>query len=333
MKRGQTDLSLMVAVDKPCGMTSHDVVNACRRIFGEKRVGHAGTLDPAAEGVLIMLIGPAARLNAYLEGRSKRYLARIAFGACTDTDDAEGEVIRRVAVPSEVADRAFARDLLARFVGPQMQMPPIYSAIKRAGVKAYEAARAGKVIDLEARPIEVRQAELLSLADDVDGIRWDVLFDVSKGTYIRALARDIGRAAGTEAHLCALRRVSIGNVTLEDCVSLEALAEVGIAAALDPVRALDLRFIYATHQIARLLEHGSAVRPTEVQLHAYLHAAPMDECACTSGVVESDEPLRADERVLMLKDNALKAIYRFDAEKGMLVADCVFSKAVMRGVL
>lgn len=333
MKRGQTDLSLMLAVDKPRGMTSHDVVNACRRIFGEKRVGHAGTLDPAAEGVLIMLIGPAARLNAQLELKGKRYAARIALGACTDTDDAEGSIIRTAPVPAEAFDEAFARSVLQGFTGPQMQMPPIYSAIKKAGVKAYEAARAGTVVNLEARSISVEEAELLSIAEEGGQLVWQVLFNVSKGTYIRALARDIGRAAGTEAHLTALKRLSIGNVSLRDCVTLEALEAVRERAALDPVKALGLRFVYAGGDQAKALSNGGKLSARATVLHEYARSRAFDDCACTSGVIESCRPPEAEERVSVLLDNALKAIYRFDADAGAYVPDCVFSKAVIRGVL
>lgn len=332
MKRGQTDLSLICAVDKPRGMTSHDVVNACRRIFGEKRVGHAGTLDPMAEGVLIMLIGPAARLNAQLEGESKRYEARIAFGACTDTDDAEGQVIRTASVPDDVRDEAHARSILDGFLGRQMQMPPIYSAIKKAGVKSYEAARAGKVIDLEARPINVAEAQLVGIEEADGRVEWVVRFDVSKGTYIRALARDIGRAAGTEAHLTALKRLSIGSITLQDCVSLEALEEVKERAALDPVRALGLRFAFVDGSQAAALMNGGALREADVTLHEYARSRAFDECACTSGVVESCKPPVDGERISVILDNALKAIYRFDAQKCAYIPDCVFSKPVIRGV-
>ena len=135
-KRGTTDLSLMVAVDKPSGMTSHDVVNRVRRIFGERRVGHTGTLDPLASGVLPVCIGPATRLDNYLVGHAKSYVVSVIFGAATDTDDAEGEVIRTGDVPEEVFDPFFATTFVAGLVGKSKQLPPVYSAIKVAGTKA-----------------------------------------------------------------------------------------------------------------------------------------------------------------------------------------------------
>ena len=124
MKRGESGLSLVVGVDKPSGMTSHDVVNRCRRIFGEKRVGHTGTLDPLASGVLPICIGPATRLGAYLTGHDKSYRATIAFGVGTDTDDCEGTVTRTGEAPVEVGDRCFAEQAVEQMLGPQKQLPP-----------------------------------------------------------------------------------------------------------------------------------------------------------------------------------------------------------------
>ena len=133
LKRGASGLSLVVGVDKPSGMTSHDVVNACRRIFGERRVGHTGTLDPLATGVLPICIGPATRLDQYLVGHDKTYQARISFGASTDTCDALGAIVERAPVPSTVGEKRVARACLADMVGWQMQIPPAYSAIKVNG--------------------------------------------------------------------------------------------------------------------------------------------------------------------------------------------------------
>ena len=166
MKRGQSGISCLVGVDKPRGMSSHDVVNACRRIFGERRVGHTGTLDPLATGALCICVGPATRLDAYMTNHDKTYDVRIAFGVATDTDDAEGEPIRTAPVPERVCDRAFAQEHVAGLVGKHKQLPPAYSAIKRGGVKAYEAARAGNVVQLEPRDIEIYEATLLGLETD-----------------------------------------------------------------------------------------------------------------------------------------------------------------------
>ena len=193
-QRGASGLSLVVGVDKPSGMTSHDVVNACRRIFGERRVGHTGTLDPLATGVLPVCIGPATRLDQYLVGHDKTYRARIAFGVSTDTYDALGTVTQRSFVPSDVSDARVARACLADMVGYQLQIPPAFSAIKVQGKKAYEQARSGCEVELESRKITVYEAELLDISNEGETsfVNWDVRFTVSSGTYIRAFARDLG---------------------------------------------------------------------------------------------------------------------------------------------
>lgn len=334
MKRGQTDYSFILGVRKPRGLSSHDVVNACRRAFGEKRVGHAGTLDPMAEGVLLMLVGPAARLNAYLEGHDKRYVARISFGAATDTDDAEGTVIRQAPVSVDVLNAHYAQNILDSFLGDHMQMPPAYSAIKQAGQKSYEAARKGTILDLQARPITVHTAELLEVGELEGAPYWDVAFEVSKGTYIRALARDIGRTAGTEAHLSALTRENIGVVTLSECISLESLEQSGhaaVAQALDPVRVVGYRFAFLDGEVASALSNGAALSSDHVCLHEGLEGRPFNGCSCTSNMRASVEPAHDGERVLMLADNCVKAVYTYNAAKSAFVPACVFSKGISRG--
>lgn len=259
MRRGQTGLSALIAVDKPTGITSHDVVSAVRRIYGERRVGHAGTLDPMASGLLVVGIGPAARLSAFLSGDVKSYRARIVFGASTDTDDAQGSVIQTAAVPDEVRDPFTARDFVASLIGPCEQVPPAYSAIKREGRKAYERARSGEDVVLEPRSIRIINAVLEGIGTDAGGVDyWDVLFEVSKGTYIRALARDIGAALGTCAHLGALRRLRSGTVGIEQALTLDQLEETALDdACIDPVGALGLRCARVDDHQARLARNGA----------------------------------------------------------------------------
>lgn len=221
MKRGTTDLCLVLAVDKPSGMTSHDVVSRARRIFGEKRIGHTGTLDPLASGVLPLCVGPATRLDQFLTGHDKSYVVSVVFGAATDTDDCDGEVIRTGVVPDEVFDPFFASVFVGGLVGKSKQLPPVYSAIKVGGTKACDAARKGRVIDLAPRDIEVYSAELLGIggADGAEPARWDIAFKVSKGTYIRALARDLGKELGVGGYLTRLRRTRVGRFALPDDAS------------------------------------------------------------------------------------------------------------------
>jgi len=239
-RRGSTDLAGLLVIDKPAGMTSHDVVGAVRRSMGERRVGHAGTLDPAATGVLLVLVGPFTRLERYLSGKTKSYDAVIAFGAETDTDDAEGTITTTAPVSPDLLTKNRARQILAGFLGDQSQQPPVYSAIKRDGQTAHRVARAGGQIELEPRNITVLDADLVSI--DPEAATWTVSFTVSKGTYIRALARDIGRRAGSRAHLAGLRRSASGPVTLESAHALETVIAAEDVRALfaDPIAALGM---------------------------------------------------------------------------------------------
>lgn len=231
MKRGATSLAGILLVDKPAGMTSHDVVAIVRRETGEGRVGHAGTLDPMATGLLVVLIGPFTRLEPFLSAARKSYDARIVFGSETDTDDAGGAMVRTADVPETIRDPAYARTMLAAALGPALQSPPAYSAIKVAGRVAHKAARAGEALELAPRPVEVFAAALTAVDPAMPS--WDVAYTVSKGTYVRALARDLGRACGTAAHLGALRRTASGPLLLADACSLGDVAAAAEEGAID----------------------------------------------------------------------------------------------------
>lgn len=333
-KRGLSGLSLVVAVDKPSGMSSHDVVNRCRRIFGERRVGHTGTLDPLASGVLPICVGPATRLDSYMTAHDKRYVVDVVFGAATDTDDCDGEVIRTAVIPSELYDLTFANKTVSELVGKHKQLPPVYSAIKVNGEKACDAARKGRIINLEPRDIEVYEAELIALveAEGSGAAVWRIAFSVSKGTYIRSLARDLGASLGCPAHVGALRRTEAGPISLEKCVSLEVLEELGVSAALDPVRLLGYRIVFLDESGAKAVSNGNALDPAKVSLCEQRKVTSEYElCACTSGVRESCAPLTNGELISLVHDNKLMAIYEFDAAKQRLKAKCIFQTGVSRG--
>lgn len=244
MRRGQSGINCLLAVDKPVGMSSHDVVNHVRRALGERRVGHAGTLDPLASGVLVVGVGQGTRLMGLLTADTKSYVARIAFGTQTTTDDAEGEPVLTLPAPERVLDRTFAAGVVSSLVGELDQVPPSFSAISVGGVRAYDRARKGEKVELKSRHVTIAQAVLLDVvADDPSGEPcWDCAFVVSKGTYVRSIARDLGTSLGSAAHLVALRRTASGSVGLGDCVSLDELEAKGpdvlAAAALDPVAKL-----------------------------------------------------------------------------------------------
>lgn len=243
MKRNASGLNLLLAIDKPCGLSSHDVVNRVRRILGERRVGHAGTLDPDASGVLVVGVGQATRLMGMLTLDDKRYEARIAFGTETTTDDAEGEVLRSAEVPERLGELAVASVVVQSLKGSCEQVPPAYSAISIDGKRAYERARAGEDVALAPRQVTIYNAQLIGV-ERGEELVWDCSFHVSKGTYVRSIARDLGRSLNTAAHLCDLRRTSSGPIGLEQCVTLEELESAGSAGVLscsvDPVQALQL---------------------------------------------------------------------------------------------
>ena len=238
-RRKPSKLNALIAVNKPAGMTSHDVVGRVRRAVGERRVGHAGTLDPMATGVMVVGIGQATRLLGLLTLEEKRYVAQIRFGAETTTDDIEGEITRQVEAGPELFDRSFAEGALEKLLGESLQVPPSYSAISVDGVRSYKRARAGESFELAPRPIRVDAALLLSI-DSADGFPvWTVAFQVSKGTYIRALARDLGRSVSSAAHLTSLMRTASGSVAIDSCISLDDLTSAAVSEGmLDPVALL-----------------------------------------------------------------------------------------------
>lgn len=227
----------LLIVDKEAGMTSHDVVSRCRKLLNTRKVGHAGTLDPMATGVLILGVERATKLLGLLALTTKSYTATIRLGQATTTDDAEGEVLT-TADASAVTDEQIAAQIAA-LTGDIQQVPASVSAIKVDGQRAHALIRAGEEVTLAARPVTVSRFDVLARRDvpaDDSGpgfVDLDVDVDCSSGTYIRALARDLGAALGVGGHLTALRRTSVGPFTLEHARTLDELAE-------DPAVSLDI---------------------------------------------------------------------------------------------
>lgn len=213
-------ISGVLVVDKPIGMTSHDVVNAVRFGTGIRRAGHTGTLDPRASGVLVILVGPAVRLSEYVSASDKRYQAIIRMGASTDTFDADGRFTRQLQPAINVAEQQF-EDALKNFVGEIEQTPPPYSAVKVRGRRAYDMARRGEPVALPPRKINVYHLEVLEWAPP------EAVVDVhcSSGTYVRSLANDLGETLGTGAYLVGLRRTKSGRFSLRDATPLRKLQE------------------------------------------------------------------------------------------------------------
>ena len=214
----------VLVIDKPAGLTSHDVVARLRRLTGESRVGHAGTLDPAATGVLPVCVGQATRLVEYLSTADKGYLTEVVLGARTDTDDLEGHLTESAPVPALA--EADVEAVLAGFRGQIRQFPPAYAAIKVEGRRLYEFARAGQAVEVPARTVTIHRLHLLAWRPPA----LTLLVECSKGTYIRALARDIGAAIGCGGYVQALRRVWTGPFCLADAWTLDALAERDLPA-------------------------------------------------------------------------------------------------------
>ncbi len=252
----------VLVCDKPAGMTSHDVVARVRRLAGQRRVGHGGTLDPPATGVLVLALGRATRLLPFLPTEPKRYLATVAFGAETDTLDAAGAVT--ATADASGVDEAGLRAAMAGFLGPQLQVPPMVSAIKVGGERLYAKARRGEQVERAPRPIVVHELELLGFTP---GERPEATIEVacSGGTYVRSLAADLGRALGTLAHLASLRRTAVGRFTERDARTLDDLAGPGelASAVLDPAAAMDPAAVRAlTPDEAAALATGRTLDPT-----------------------------------------------------------------------
>jgi tRNA pseudouridine55 synthase len=205
----------LLLVDKPAGMTSHDVVQRARRIYGERSIGHVGTLDPFATGLLVLLLGRATRLANFLDIEPKVYEATIAFGVETDTDDSTGAGIRTAPPPAEEQ----IRKALPVLTGTISQIPPAYSAKSVDGTRAYDAARRGEPLDLPAVDVTVHSWKIGDLAPEF----LQATITCSGGTYIRALARDLGRLTSSAAHLAALRRTRVGSFDVSDAKTLEHL--------------------------------------------------------------------------------------------------------------
>lgn len=213
----------LVVVDKPAGMTSHDVVGRCRRSFATRRVGHAGTLDPMATGVLVIGIDRATKILGLLTATSKSYAATIRLGQTTSTDDAEGELLQSVSA-AHVTDEQITATI-SKFRGDITQVPSTVSAIKIGGRRAYQLARQGHSVELEARPVRIDRFDVTARRTVDDVVDLDVEVDCSSGTYIRALARDLGDALRVGGHLTSLRRTRVGRFGLEQACSLDELAQ------------------------------------------------------------------------------------------------------------
>jgi tRNA pseudouridine55 synthase len=247
----------LVVVDKPAGMTSHDVVARVRRLAGTRKVGHAGTLDPMATGVLLLGVERATRLLGHLMLTEKAYDATIRLGAASTTDDAEGELLEQRSVALLREDDV--RSAAGRFVGDIEQVPSSVSAIKVDGKRAYARVREGEQVELAARPVTVHELLVTAVRPAGEWLDVDVSVRCSSGTYIRALARDLGEALGVGGHLTALRRTAVGPFTVEDATPLEQLADGVPMLPLEEVARRSFPCLELDADSARAVSFGRAL--------------------------------------------------------------------------
>lgn len=220
----------VLLVDKPNGPTSHDIVAKIRRIAGQPRIGHGGTLDPFATGLLVLVLGRATRLASLHLGGAKRYQATFSFGWATTTDDLDGDRLGTLGSPPTQVE---VERLLPRFRGAVEQVPPTHSAKRTDGVRAYERARSGQVVELAPRPVEIKRFDVVGWDDShSEEPLMHAQLEVSSGTYVRAIARDLGRAAGSGAHLVTLRRTGSGVFAVENAHTMEQIAAAAVSGHL-----------------------------------------------------------------------------------------------------
>jgi len=283
----------ILLVDKSNGPTSHDVVAKVRRLAGQPRIGHGGTLDPFATGLLVLVLGRATRLAALHQGGAKRYEATFSFGGATTTDDLDGEKIRSNG-PAATRDRIEA--LLPRFRGALEQVPPSHSAKRTDGVRAYERARAGEIVELAPRAVEVTRFEITSWDEShPEEPLMGAVLDVSSGTYIRAIARDLGAALGCGAHLVALRRIGSGPFTVAQAHTMEAIAEAALGGSL--------------MQILLPLDAGIEVIPA-ITLGELGTDLLRDGAAIPDALLSEHLPVSVGEQVRLIAEGVLVALGR-----------------------
>jgi tRNA pseudouridine55 synthase len=244
----------LVVVDKPAGWTSHDVVGKLRKVYGQRRVGHAGTLDPDATGVLLVGLGRVTRLLRFLQETTKTYRARVRFGIATDTLDASGAVLEKAEMP--LAEEQVTRAASA-FLGESEQVPPMVSALKVRGERLHALARRGEVVDRVARPIRIDRVQIDAF-EPGPYPEATVVLDCSSGTYVRSFAADLGVALGGCAHLAELRRLRVGSFGIDEAHALEAIAADPSGVVLSPRAAMrDLEPIVVRGDEVRAVSHGA----------------------------------------------------------------------------
>ncbi|MBL8187133.1 MAG: tRNA pseudouridine(55) synthase TruB [Acidobacteria bacterium] len=260
----------VLIVDKPADWTSHDVVAKVRKILRTRRVGHTGTLDPFATGVLVVCVNRATRLVQYLTGDDKEYVATMRLGFATDTGDFTGQMLSPVTDASHITPEQ-VQTVLKQLQGRIRQIPPMYSAKKVGGVRLHELARRGEEVERQAIEVEIKELELLSdsHAESVRPQEFSFRVVCSAGTYVRTLAEDLGKRLGVGAHLTALRRTRAGSCRLTEALTLETLSELVVQGKIDDVLismadAVDLPEVLLSEEECKAIRHGRSIRRTEI---------------------------------------------------------------------
>ena len=248
----------ILILNKPQGITSHDAVYKIRRLFGTKRVGHTGTLDPLAEGVLVMLVGRAAKASEYLVCDSKEYVATLRLGLTTDTEDVTGEILTK---SSQLPTNEEVQSVLCRFQGEIEQIPPMYSALKVNGKKLCDLAREGKTVERQPRKITVTELKATPTQAPSDYI---LRIKCSSGTYVRTLCADIGAALGCGGVMATLTRTAAGNARIEDALTLEALGEMTCEQRLSRLMPVELLFSELTNLMLQDFYYRLCVNGCEI---------------------------------------------------------------------
>ena len=283
----------IILINKEKGCTSHDVVYKVKKLTNSK-VGHTGTLDPNATGVLPLLIGEATKISKYLINHDKEYEVVLELGKKTSTADVEGEVIKEKEVPAEIFEEQHVKEILKTFIGKQEQVPPIYSAIKVNGKKLYEYARKGQEVKLEPRKIEIYDIELLNINKDEKQISFRV--KCSKGTYIRSVCEDIAEKLGTVGFMKELKRTVVGDFKIENAITVEELKE--------KIENKDYTYIISIEEI---FKENDRIDLKSQNYSKYVNGVKLDIENCK--ITESDATLRnikADPKESNLKDEVYK---------------------------
>jgi tRNA pseudouridine55 synthase len=255
-RRFPPKMSGLLLIDKPQGLTSHDVVQQVRRRLGERRIGHTGTLDPMATGLLVLTVGYATRLATYVEVSEKRYQGTVYLGRATTTFDAEGDTTEQQDVPQDCAARL--NDVIESLHGEIEQAVPMYSAVKVDGERLYKKARRGETVELPTRKVTIKSLQ----ATRVDLPRIDLDVTVSKGTYIRSLAVQIGDGLGLPSHLCGLRRTAVGRFQVADAIPIEDVSEDHLLKSSEAVAHLEQ--LVVSEEGCRNISHGRALVPDQL---------------------------------------------------------------------